>query len=72
MSANIKDIFLKDILAGLVKRGHKIVKQDAFGSVVVGIQMDEEGDITANSDFRKSGSVDGFWYYPTNLQMRDQ
>ena len=41
------------------ERGHKAVLMNAFGSVVVGVQKEEEM-ITANSDFRKSGAVAGF------------
>ena len=33
---------------------------NSFGSVVVGVQRDEEGVITAYSDFRKPGAVDSF------------
>ena len=49
----------QEIVAGLSERGHKAVLMNAFGSVVVGVQKEEEM-ITANSDFRKSGAVAGF------------
>ena len=59
-----KYLFLvfQEILAGLSLRGHKVVKLDAFQSVVVGVQVEEEdGTLLANNDFRKAGAVDGFW-----------
>ena len=37
-----------------------MVKLDAFQSVVVGVQLEQDGTISANNDFRKSGAVDGF------------
>ena len=49
----------QEIVAGLSERGHKAVLMDTFGSVVVGVQKEEER-ITATSDFRKSGAVAGF------------
>ena len=57
-----KYLFLvfQEILAGLSLRGHKVVKLDAFQSVVVGVQV-EDGTLLANNDFRKAGAVDGFW-----------
>ena len=56
-----KYLFLvfQEILAGLSLRGHKVVKLDAFQSVVVGVQV-EDGTLLANNDFRKAGAVDGF------------
>ena len=52
--------YFEEILAGLSQRGHKVVKLDAFQSVVVGVQLEQDGTISANNDFRKSGAVDGF------------
>ena len=51
---------MQEILTGLSQRGHKVVKLDAFQSVVVGVQAEEDGTLLANNDFRKSGAVDGF------------
>ena len=45
---------------GLAKFGHNMTKQAVGGSVVQAILVDREtGDITANADFRKEGSVAG-------------
>ena len=45
---------------GLSKFGHKMNKMAVGGSVVQAILVDSEtGDITANADFRKEGTVDG-------------
>ena len=52
--------YFQEILAGLSERGHKVVKLDAFQSVVVGVEVLENGTILANNDFRKAGAVDGF------------
>ena len=53
--------YFQEILAGLTLRGHKVVKLDAFQSVVVGVQVEEQdGTLLANNDFRKAGAVDGF------------
>ena len=52
--------YFEEILAGLSRRGHKVVKLDAFQSVVVGVELEQDGTISANNDFRKSGAVDGF------------
>ena len=40
--------------------GHKVQEQDSFGSVVAGVQRDEDDMLTANTDFRRGGVVDGF------------
>ena len=53
-------LYFQEILTGLSQRGHKVVKLDAFQSVVVGVEAQEDGTILANNDFRKSGAVDGF------------
>ena len=46
---------------GLEKIGHKTRKFSLGGSIVQAILLDREtGAITANADFRKDGSVDGF------------
>ena len=50
----------QSILSGLKERGHKLERQDGFGSVIAGVEMGEDGKIYANTDFRKAGEVDGF------------
>ena len=46
---------------GLEKIGHKTRKFSLGGSIVQAILLDREtGAITANADFRKDGSVEGF------------
>jgi gamma-glutamyltranspeptidase len=45
---------------GLTKFGHKMTKQALGGACVQAILVDREtGDITANADFRKGGTIDG-------------
>ena len=45
---------------GLAKFGHKMTKMPIGGSTVQAILVDREtGDITANADFRKGGTVEG-------------
>ena len=50
----------QNILDGLVRLGHNITMSDSAGSVVQGILQRQEGNITANSDFRKHGYPDGY------------
>ena len=45
---------------GLGSYGHKMTKLAIGGSTVQAILVDKHaGDITANADFRKGGTVDG-------------
>ena len=49
------------IVRGLEARGHNVTKLLRGGSVVQAIAVDRDtGEIHANADFRKQGSVDGF------------
>ena len=49
------------IVRGLEARGHNVTKLLRGGSVVQAIAVDRNtGEIHANADFRKQGSVDGF------------
>ena len=49
------------IVRGLEARGHNLTKLLRGGSVVQAITVDRDtGEIHANADFRKQGSVDGF------------
>ena len=57
---NASAFTIQEVLDGLEKRGHTIVKQDGFGSVVVGVERGSDGRIYANTDFRKAGAVDGY------------
>ena len=41
-------------------RGHTVEYQDYFGSVVVAIERDDDGIMTADGDYRRDGAVDGF------------
>ena len=48
------------MVEGLDGYGHKMTKQAVGGACVQAILVDREtGDITANADFRKGGTVDG-------------
>ena len=48
------------MVSGLEKFGHKMIKMPIGGATVQAILVDKDtGDITANADFRKGGSVDG-------------
>ena len=49
------------IVRGLEARGHNLTKLLRGGSIVQAIAVDRDtGEIHANADFRKQGSVDGF------------
>ena len=49
------------LVDGLRDAGHDISKAGIGGSIIQAIQVDREtGDITANADFRKGGTVAGF------------
>ncbi|XP_033749139.1 glutathione hydrolase 1 proenzyme-like [Pecten maximus] len=56
----VENGFPEEILAGLRSKGHNITVTNSAGSVVQGILQREEGDITANCDFRKGGHPDGY------------
>ena len=48
-------------MRGLEARGHNVTKLLRGGSIVQAIAVDRDtGEIHANADFRKQGSVDGF------------
>ena len=48
------------MVEGLGVYGHKMTKQAVGGACVQAILVDREtGDIMANADFRKGGTVDG-------------
>ena len=48
------------LVSGLSKYGHQMTKMAVGGATVQAILVDRDtGDITANADFRKHGSVDG-------------
>jgi len=51
----------KWMVGGLQKLGHNMVRFPLGGSTIQAIMVDREtGAITANADFRKNGTVDGF------------
>jgi len=50
----------KWMVKGLKKFGHKVVQMPLGGAVVQAIYVDKQGKITANADFRKEGTTDGF------------
>nr|P0DPU6.1 RecName: Full=Scoloptoxin SSD20; Flags: Precursor [Scolopendra dehaani] len=52
--------FPNEILEKLKAIGHKTKPAGAFGSLVVGIKRMKGGTLTANYDYRRGGSVDGF------------
>ncbi|XP_060064170.1 glutathione hydrolase 1 proenzyme-like [Ylistrum balloti] len=56
----VEEGFPEEILAGLRSKGHKVSVTSSAGSVVQGILQREEGQITANCDFRKAGYPDGY------------
>lgn len=60
MQVSYEPEFSQDILLDLEGRGHRITLVDAFGSVVNGIVVEEDGRVYANADFRKAGAVDGY------------
>jgi len=60
MEIKYEDGVTRWMVDGLAKFGHNMTKQAVGGSVVQAILVDREtGDITANADFRKEGSVAG-------------
>ena len=51
----------KWIVDGLRAKGHVLDKMNVGGSIIQAIAVDQNsGRITANADFRKGGTVDGF------------
>lgn len=49
------------LVDGLRAVGHEVSKSRVGGSIIQAVQVDREtGDITANADFRKGGTVAGF------------
>jgi gamma-glutamyltranspeptidase/glutathione hydrolase/leukotriene-C4 hydrolase len=50
----------KEVLDSLEARGHAVSLVDKFGSVVVGIERNNDGELQANVDFRKAGAVAGY------------
>ncbi|CAG2223388.1 CD224 [Mytilus edulis] len=52
--------FPQYILDGLIRLGHNITLKDSAGCVVQGILQQQEGVVTANSDYRKHGHPDGY------------
>lgn len=49
------------LVNGLRADGHELSKSGVGGSIVQAVQVDREtGEITANADFRKGGTVAGF------------
>jgi len=60
MEIKYEDGVTKWMVDGLAKYGHKMTKLAVGGATVQAILVDREtGDITANADFRKGGTVDG-------------
>ncbi|XP_042208177.1 scoloptoxin SSD14-like isoform X2 [Homarus americanus] len=60
MELNYEDGTLSEIVDGLQAIGHKTKQFGVGGSVICAIAREQDGKIYANSDFRKSGEVDGF------------
>ncbi|RWS12209.1 hypothetical protein B4U79_02983 [Dinothrombium tinctorium] len=56
---SFEENFPQDILSELENIGHKTHLLDGRGSVVVAVAANKDRLITANSDFRKGGSIDG-------------
>ncbi|XP_061196443.1 glutathione hydrolase 1 proenzyme-like [Saccostrea echinata] len=56
----VEDGFDQQIVNGLEKLGHNISISPTSGSKVQGILQLEEGNITANADYRKRGAPDGY------------
>jgi len=52
-------IFVQVLIEGLQQKGHNITQQESFECIVQSIRH-KDGHITANSDFRKDGTPDGF------------
>uniref|UniRef100_A0A2L2XUY1 Gamma glutamyl transpeptidase n=1 Tax=Parasteatoda tepidariorum TaxID=114398 RepID=A0A2L2XUY1_PARTP len=53
--------FPEDILSDLKNKGHELKKLgDNMLGIIMAVATDENGRISANSDYRKGGEVDGF------------
>lgn len=52
--------FPKNILAELQDRGHKVEVITGRSSIVMAVARTADGKLTANSDYRKGGSIDGY------------
>lgn len=52
--------FTQQVINGLRRIGHNITMSASAGSIVQGILQLEEGEITANADYRKRGVPDGY------------
>lgn len=51
---------IQDIVKNMTARGHNVTGGEyAGGAVICGITVEADGFIYANSDWRKSGDVDG-------------
>ena len=61
MGVMYEDGVTEQMVDGLRDIGHSMVKGTVGGSAVQAIFVDKQtGDITANADFRKEGTVAGF------------
>jgi gamma-glutamyltranspeptidase/glutathione hydrolase/leukotriene-C4 hydrolase len=49
----------QDIVNNMTTRGHSVTEFPGNGAVVCGITVEADGFIYANSDWRKSGDVQG-------------
>ena len=61
---NYIDIYInlqQVVVDGLREIGHNISIKTSASCVVQGIQRLYNGDIVANSDYRKGGAPDGYW-----------
>ena len=54
------EYLLKELIKGLIEKGHEIKCSEFAYSVVEGIERRNNGDLLACSDFRKGGNVAGF------------
>ena len=61
MRINYEDGVTQWMVDGLRNKGHNVTKFGLGGSIIQAIMVDRKtGSITANADFRKGGTVDGF------------
>lgn len=61
MRINYEDGVTQWMVDGLHNKGHNMTKFGLGGSIIQAIMVDRKtGSITANADFRKGGTVDGF------------
>ena len=54
-------VLLQVVIDGLQQKGHNISMKDSASCVVQGI-LKQESYIYANSDYRKYGEPDGYWW----------